>query len=86
MWIALIVGSALVGYGLIASYHMGIFRAVGLPMLWIDGLAGMTLAFSPWMLGASTEVFLPHVVVGVVEIAAAMAACLVPSYTGTSTA
>jgi hypothetical protein len=39
--------------------------------LWVDGLAGFFLAASPWLLGFADRVWLPHLLLGLAEFAAA---------------
>ena len=47
--------------------------------LWIDGLAGALLAVSPWLFGFSELVWAPHLIVGLLEIGAALFTHTAPS-------
>lgn len=67
-------------YSLFTAYEWG---AVGwIPMsvhLWIDVLGGLFLAASPWLFGFSDEVYLPHLILGILEIGTALFTKTVPS-------
>lgn len=71
--IPILLGIGLVTYSLFTDYELGAVRR--LPMvahLWIDALSGVFLAASPWLFGFAEEVYLPHVLLGVVEIGSAL--------------
>jgi len=44
----------------------------------VDALAGVALAVSPWVLGFAETVWLPHLVLGVTELAAGFVTKTVP--------
>ena len=61
------------------DHECGIVRRI--PMsghLAVDALAGVALAVSPWVLGFAETVWLPHLVLGVTELAAAFVTKTVP--------
>jgi hypothetical protein len=54
---------------LLTKYEYSLFKVIGLNVhLVIDFLAGLFLAISPWLLGFSDQVYMPHVVVGIIEM------------------
>jgi hypothetical protein len=44
----------------------------------VDVITGLLLAFSPWLLNFSEEVYLPHLILGLAEVGAAMITDRVP--------
>ncbi|MDQ3070762.1 MAG: SPW repeat protein [Acidobacteriota bacterium] len=61
------------------DHEYGIVRRI--PMsghLAVDALAGAALAVSPWVLGFAETVWLPHLVLGVTELAAGFVTKTVP--------
>lgn len=59
-------------YSIITDYELGL--AAMIPMsghLTLDFMSGIFLAASPWIFGFSDVVFLPHLVLGVLEVGAA---------------
>jgi hypothetical protein len=68
-WSAAGVGIATLLMSAITDYEGGLIKI--LPMgahLTMDVIAGIFLAASPWLLGYSGQVFLPHLIVGIMEI------------------
>jgi len=71
-WTMVILGAGALFYSVVTDYELGLFRI--LPMKWhlmLDMGSGLFLAASPWLLGFSEQVALPHVVLGLLEIGAA---------------
>lgn len=61
------------------DHEYGIVRRI--PMsghLAVDALAGATLATAPWIFGFADTVWLPHLVLGITELAAAFVTKTVP--------
>ena len=79
-----ILGIALIVYSIFTDYELGLIKA--LPMkahLTIDFVAAAFLALSPWLFGfsgASLNVWLPHLVVGIVVILVVLASSSTPEY------
>ncbi len=72
-WIPVVLGAGTILYSLITDYEYSASRK--LPMithLWIDGFAGGFLAASPWIFGFADYVYLPHLILGLAEIGAAL--------------
>jgi hypothetical protein len=80
-WVLIGAGVAVIAYSLLTDYELGVWRRLQMPVhLWIDGLLGVLLAVSPWLFGFDTEVWKPHVLLGVVSIAAALLTDTIPGY------
>jgi SPW repeat len=80
-WVPVALGAGVIAYSLLTDYELGVARRIQVPVhLWLDAVGGAFLAASPWLFGFDTEVWLPHVVVGVVEIATALVTDTIPAY------
>lgn len=80
-WVLLGLGAGVVAYSLLTDYELGAARKLQMPVhLWMDALGGVLLAASPWLLGFDERVWVPHVAVGLFELAAAAFTDTVPSY------
>lgn len=80
-WVPVVLGAGVIVYSLFTDYELGAVRR--LPMtthLWLDALGGVLLAVSPWVLGFDERVWIPHVVFGVLEVAAAAVTDTIPGY------
>jgi hypothetical protein len=72
-WSAVGVGIVLLAMSLITDYEGGLIKAVPMGFhLGMDVLAGLFLAVSPWLLGYHNQVYLPHLIVGILEIGAGL--------------
>lgn len=79
MWIPMLLGVAVIVYSLLTDYEWGMARALSMPAhLWLDGLGGLLLLVSPWLFGFAGTVWVPHVIVGLLEIGAALCTQLAP--------
>jgi len=66
-------GVAAVVYSVFTAYEYGVFPKIPMPVhLMLDGASGILLAASPWLFGFSSQLYLPHVALGLFEIAAAL--------------
>ena len=82
-WIPVILGATMLIYSLFTDYEYGPLKVF--PMkghLLLDLLSGAFLAASPWILGFADYVFLPHLVLGIADVGAALVTKTVPSYQG----
>jgi drug/metabolite transporter (DMT)-like permease len=70
--IPMVLGIVLIVYSLLTKYELGVIKVISMPYhLVVDFLASVFLAISPFLFGFSDQpgnVWLPHVVVGVVVI------------------
>lgn len=81
-WVPVILGAGLILYSLFTDYELGAVRRLSMRThLWMDGLGGLILALSPWIFGFA-DVVAPglFVVLGLIEIGAALFTETVPSY------
>jgi hypothetical protein len=72
-WVPNILGVGAIGYSLFTAYELGLVRTI--PMrthLALDAGSGVFLAASPWLFGFASLVYLPHLILGLVEIGAAL--------------
>jgi membrane-bound metal-dependent hydrolase YbcI (DUF457 family) len=62
------IGILTIIMSLFTKYEFSIFKLIGMNThLVIDLLAGVFLAASPWILNFSDQVYLPHLIVGIIE-------------------
>jgi hypothetical protein len=80
-WVFVGMGVATLLYSAFTDYELGLVKRLQMPYhLWLDALAGVLLAVSPWLFGFDTDVWIPHVAVGLFEIAAAVVTDTIPAY------
>lgn len=71
MWVPIILGAGLIAYSLLTAYEWGVVPAIPMPIhLWLDIASGVVLAISPWLFGFSEDVWIPHLIIGLLEIGA----------------
>jgi hypothetical protein len=71
--IPVILGIATLIYSLLTRYELGLIKVIPFRVhLTLDFLSGVFLAISPWAFGFSERVWVPHLLVGLFEIGAAM--------------
>ncbi len=65
-----LVGSLAIFYSLLTKYELGVIKIIPMYIhLMLDSLSGIFLATAPWLLGFADDVFLPHLLLGLFEIA-----------------
>ena len=70
---AWIVGAGSLLYSLFTAYELSIAKLIPYRVhLGLDLVAGIFLAASPWLLNFADRVFVPHLVVGLLEIGVAL--------------
>jgi len=80
-WVPIILGLILLGYTLVTDHEFSLRRQIDPQVhLWLDGGLGLFLAISPWLFGFDRDVWLPHVVLGVLILAVALFSDTIPSY------
>lgn len=79
-WIPVILGAGAITYSIMTDYEYGVVKMISMRgHLWLDGIAGLVLALSPWLFNFSELVYLPHLILGILEIGAALMTDTVPS-------
>lgn len=69
-WVPMIIGLAIIGQSLITRYELSIAKIIPMPThLMLDAGTGLVLAASPWLFGFADRVYLPHLLVGIMELA-----------------
>lgn len=80
-WIPVILGLGVIAYSAFTDYELGLVRRISMPThLALDGGGGLLLAVSPWLFGFADFVWIPHVVLGLIEIGAALTTETRPSH------
>ena len=80
-WVPVAVGVSVVAYSLLTDYELGVVRRLQMPVhLWLDGIGGIALAGSPWVLGFDDRVWIPHLAFGLFEAATALLTDTIPAY------
>ena len=83
-WVPVVLGAGALVYSVFTDYELGLVRR--LPMgahLTPDLLSGILLAASPWLFGFSEFVYMPHLVLGVLEVGASLMTKTAPAPTRT---
>lgn len=72
-WVPVLLGAGAIVYSLMTDYELGVVRRLSMRThLMMDGLSGIVLAASPWLFGFAEYVWAPHLILGLVEIGAAL--------------
>jgi hypothetical protein len=78
-WAPVVLGLAAIAYSLFTDYELGVVRAIPMTVhLGLDAGSGVILAASPWIFGFADLVYLPHLILGLFEIGAALTTRTVP--------
>jgi hypothetical protein len=66
------MGIGLITYSLLTNYELGLTGIISMPAhLTLDFLGGLFLAASPWIFNFHDVVYLPHLILGALEVGAA---------------
>jgi hypothetical protein len=72
-WIPVILGISTIMYSLLTNYELGLYRTLSMRThLGLDLFSGVFLALSPWLFDFHEYVFRPHLILGIIEIAAVL--------------
>jgi hypothetical protein len=72
-WIPVILGAGAIIYSLMTDYELGVSKAISMRThLTLDLMSGILLAASPWLFGFADEIYMPHLILGILEIGAAL--------------
>lgn len=73
IWTPVVVGALMLIQSLFTDYEFSIANVLPVPLhLGMDAVAGIVLAASPWLFGFAETVWVPHLIVGLLEIGAAL--------------
>ncbi len=79
-WLFVVLGAGVLLYSLFTDYELGLVRKLSMPVhLMLDLGGGLLLLVSPWLFGFADEVWVPHVLFGLLEVGAALVTQRVPS-------
>lgn len=71
-WVPVALGAGAILYSLITDYEMSVARMLSMRThLMLDTMSGILLAASPWLFGFDEHVWMPHLVIGLIEIGTA---------------
>ena len=80
-WVPVVLGLGVIAYSLITAYELGVAKIIAMPFhLALDGAGGAVLAASPWIFGFNDDVWAPHLILGLLEIGAALMTRTRPEY------
>jgi hypothetical protein len=70
-WVPVILGAGAILYSLITNYELSVAKVISMKThLALDVVSGIFLAASPWIFGFNDHVYLPHLILGILEIGA----------------
>jgi len=82
-WIPVILGVGALIYSVMTDYELGLTRTLSMPThLTLDLASGILLAASPWIFGFADYVYMPHLVLGIIEVGASLMTKREPSDEG----
>lgn len=80
-YLPVLLGILAISYSLFTDYEFGAVKVLSMQThLWFDLASGVLLAASPWLFDFADHVYLPHLVLGLVEIAASLLTERKPKY------
>lgn len=72
-WVPVILGAGTIVYSLLTDYELGAARVISMRThLLLDMVGGLLLAVSPWLFGFAEHIWQPHLILGILEVGAAL--------------
>lgn len=72
-WVPVLLGAGTILYSLFTDYELGMSRKLSMRThLGLDLAGGALLAVSPWLFGFADYVYMPHLILGILEIGASL--------------
>ena len=72
-YVPVVLGAGVIFYSLLTNYELGVVKKIPMKLhLGLDLMGGAFLAASPWLFGFSDYVYLPHLILGILEIGASL--------------
>ena len=85
-WVPVILGVGVILYSLITDYELSMAKTLSMKThLTLDILSGIFLAASPWIFGFNEYVYLPHLILGILEVGAGFMTETAPRHGYTTT-
>lgn len=79
--VPVVIGIMTIAMAFFTDYEYGVIKTIPMPFhLTMDIITGIFLAISPWLFGFADFVFLPHLIIGILEVGVAMTTHRVPDY------
>lgn len=73
LWVPVILGIVILMTSLITKYELSAAKIIPMPIhIGADVVVGLVLAVSPWLFGFADQMWMPHVVLGALEIGVAL--------------
>ncbi|HEY8576186.1 MAG TPA: SPW repeat protein [Devosia sp.] len=73
LWVPVVLGVVILMTSLLTKYELSIAKIIPMPVhIGADVLVGLLLAVSPWLFGFAEQMWMPHVVLGALEIGVAL--------------
>lgn len=72
-WVPVTIGILMLVMALCTNYEPGVMKIISMQMhLTVDFLSGLVLAASPWIFNFDELIYLPHLILGILEMGAAL--------------
>jgi hypothetical protein len=79
-WVPVVLGAGVIVYSLLTDYELGMSPTISMRThLMLDLVGGVILAISPWLFGFADYIWQPHLILGILEIGAALMTKQVPA-------
>lgn len=73
IWTPVVIGALILAQSMITDFELSLANLMPVPAhLMMDGLVGAAMLASPWVFGFADVVWIPHVVIGLALIGAAL--------------
>lgn len=80
-WVPVVLGIGAIVYSLMTNYELGVSKMLSMRThLNLDLLSGAFLAISPWLFGFNEYVYMPHLILGIMEMGVALLTDTVPAH------
>jgi hypothetical protein len=78
-WVPVGLGASALLYSIFTNYELGLVKSLSMRThLTLDFVSGALLAVSPWLFGFADYVYMPHLVLGILEIGASLMTRTIP--------
>lgn len=68
-----VLGATLLIYSMLTDYDLSLLKIIPMKVhLFLDVLSGLFLAASPWIFGFADRIYIPHLILGLLEIGAGL--------------